>query len=143
MMDEFFDELEKLWKKRLRIFPEFFEEEYLPLARRFFRSFPVEISESEDEVIVRANLPGFKKDEIEVFVEEDSIEIIANKKEHRKEREERIIFSERLLNYSRRVLQLPTKVKPETAKAKFSDGILEVRIEKLERGRKGKRVEIE
>jgi len=138
-MEDIFDEFER-WRRKF--FEKFFEEN-IPLRRVFpIRTFPVDISETEEEVIIRAEVLNFSKDELEIYVNEDSVEIIGRKKEVRKEINERILIAERATDYARRVIPLPTKVKPETAKAKYKNGLLEIRVEKLET-RRGKKVDIE
>ena len=143
MIDDIFEEFEKFLKLRKGFLHDYIED-FLPLGKRILqRSFPIDVSEKEREVIIRANLPGFRKDEIEVFVEPDKVEIIARKKKENVVGEERFLLSERVSNYARRVVPLPVKVKPETARARLSEGILEIRIEKVEVERRGRKVEIE
>ena len=92
------------------------EEEFEPL---------VDVMEEDDTITVVAELPGAKKDKIKVKVGEDYVEIRASngKKYYKK-------------------VRLPSKVKPETAKASFNNGVLEIVIEKKEKKKKEGEVEI-
>jgi HSP20 family protein len=105
-------------------------------------SFPVDISETEDEIIVRADLPGFSKEEISVNATENILTIEAKHREEKKERGEKYYTVERKFGSFRRVISLPVEVEPERAKARMKDGVLEVILPKKEK-KKGKEIKVE
>ncbi len=105
-------------------------------------SFPIDVSETENEIIVRADLPGFSKEEVSVNVTENSVTIEAKHKEKREEREERYYVMERKFGTVRRVITLPSEVEPEEARAKMKDGVLEIILPKKEK-KKGRNIKIE
>ncbi len=74
----------------------------------------VDVMDGKDRVTVFAELPGVDKKEIDLKVSEDSLTISVNK-------ERRKYYKE---------VSLPVSVKPETAKASYRNGVLEVSIEK-------------
>ena len=86
-------------------------------------SFPIDISETENEIVVRADLPGFSKDEVSVNATENALTIEAGHKEERRERGEKYYTVERRVGSLRRVISLPLEVDPEKAKAKMKDGV--------------------
>jgi HSP20 family protein len=144
-MDWFEDPFEELERIRRRIDN---------LARRMFRgaweplieevrpvSFPVDISETEDEIKVQADLPGFRKEDINLRVTEDTIEISAQRREEKREKTERMIRAERRVGSVRRFLTLPTKIDTNTVDAEFRDGVLIIRAKKIEK-KKGKEIKI-
>ncbi len=93
---------------------------------------PVDVFEEDNQVVVIAEIPGVDKDKIDVRATEDTLIIKASN-------EKRKYYKE---------VELPVKVKPETAKAAYRNGILEVRIEKKEAKKKieeekGVRVKVE
>jgi len=118
------------------------EEVIEPIAARI-GSFPVDIVETDDEVIVRADLPGFDKSEVVVKATENTLEISAQQKEKKIEKTEKMFRAERRFGSMRRMLTLPTEVLPETAKAKFEKGVLEVRFKKAKPAKKMKEIKIE
>ena len=105
-------------------------------------SFPVDISETENDIIVRADLPGFSRDEVSVNATENTLTIEAKRKEERKENGERYYTVERKFGAFRRVITLPVEVEPERATARMKDGVLEVVLPKKEKKR-GREIKVE
>jgi HSP20 family protein len=129
--EEFHRMLSDFWRAGFGEFPEF----RLPRIRietEAFGSMPVDVSETKDEVIVRADLPGFSKDEIKLKATQDELIIEAGKREEKEERAENYFRQERRWGAVRRVIPLPVPVIPEKARAKFENGVLEVRLPKQE-----------
>ena len=93
---------------------------------------PLEVAESENEVEVKAALPGVKPDEVDISVQNDVLSIRA---EHRDETEEKKKdYYRRELRYGsfHRSVALPVSVDTEKAKATFKDGILHLTLPKAE-----------
>jgi len=135
-LEEFLEELERMRRRFRRLLrkveiPEMYE------------SFPVDVFEENDEIVIKADLPGFKKDEIQVRVLENAIDIKAEKKEEIEEKAEGLYRAERRYGRLRRIIPLPLPVDPENVKAKLENGVLEIRAKKKVKGEKGKKVEIE
>jgi HSP20 family protein len=102
----------------------------------------VDIHETPTEVLVTAELPGIKKKDIKLNATEDTLEISAEAREELEEERPGLVHRERRMGKFYRSLSLPCRVKPEEAKAKYVDGVLEVRLPKAE-VRRGYGVEIE
>ncbi|HAG07789.1 MAG TPA: Hsp20/alpha crystallin family protein [Peptococcaceae bacterium] len=93
----------------------------------------VDVYLTEDEVVATAEVPGIEsKDELEVSVAPDSISIKGEIKRGRDVKDEDYYHSERFYGSFARTIPLPVEVKPEQAKAKLQNGVLEVRIPKAE-----------
>ncbi len=96
----------------------------------------IDIFEEGDDVVVKAELPGMKKEDIEVNLSDDSITIAGEKK--KEETVERKGYYRHECSYGSfaRSFGLPSEVRPDEAKAEFKDGILEIRIPKTEEAKK-------
>ena len=133
--------MQDVWKSAFSTFTGF---EFPRFEREGFGSIPVDVAETKDEIIIRADLPGFSKEEIKVKATEDSVIIEAEKREERKESAENYVMQERRYGAVRRVIPLPVQVIPEEAKARFKDGVLEIRLKKAHvEEEKEKEIEIE
>ena len=82
----------------------------------------------DDQFVVRMDLPGLNKDEVNVEVTDDSIVIHGERQQTHEEDRDGYYRSER--NYGRfyREVQLPEGAQPESAKANYRDGVLEVSV---------------
>jgi len=101
-----------------------------------------DVYETEDEVVVIADVPGSKKEDITVTATEDTIEISAQFKKEEEVKKPSYLKRERRCEKFYRKLSLPTKVNPEGAKSKYNNGILEVRLPKAER-KKGFKLKVD
>jgi HSP20 family protein len=109
-------------------------------ARGAIWSPQIEAFEKEDKFIVRAELPGLKKDDIEVNVTEDALTIQGQRRHEQEEQREGFYHSERSYGSFYRAIPLPDGVITDSAEASFRDGVLEVRLQsapgEVSRGRK-------
>jgi HSP20 family protein len=105
------------------------------------QTFPIDLSETDREIIVRADLPGFKKEEIDVEAYDNKILISAKRKREKVEKGENFYRRERSSGELSRMITLPAEVDIEKAKVNFSDGVLEVRFPKKEK-KKEKKVKL-
>ncbi len=101
----------------------------------------LDMLDRKDEVILRADLPGLEHKDIEVTVEEGMLTIRGERKGEREAREEDFYCCERWAGSFERSLALPPGVDAGKVKAAFKNGVLEVRLPKVEKA-KGKRIEI-
>ncbi len=104
----------------------------------------VDIYEDADNVVVKAELPGMKKEDIDVTLTEDTITISGEKKKEEKVQRKDYFRLERSYGSFSRSFRLPKEVQADKAKAKFKDGVLEIKIPKTaEAKKKEKKVTIE
>lgn len=96
---------------------------------------PLDISETESEVIVRASVPGFSRDEIDVEVHDAILTIKAAKTEETEERGERYYRRERRVGSMSRRVALPSIVHDTEAKAELKNGELTLRLPKEAKAR--------
>lgn len=96
----------------------------------------VDVYEEGDHVVVKAEIPGASKEDIEVAVN-DSVLTIHGQKERREEvREDKYYRSERSYGSFTRSVGLPSEVQAGKATATFTDGVLEVRLPKTEESKR-------
>ncbi len=102
----------------------------------------VEVYETDQEVVVRAEVPGVDPKSLAVTVQDNTVCIEAEAKEEQEERGR--TYLRRELRYGRfqRTVALPAEVQAEAAKASYRNGVLEVRVPKSERA-KPKQVRVE
>ncbi len=87
---------------------------------------PVDIYEDNGNLVVVADIPGFKKDEISLKFKGDELVISGKRKEKEEIEEERYYRFERYFDTFTRTIRLPVEVDPKGAKASFKDGVLTV-----------------
>lgn len=92
----------------------------------------VDLYEDRDEIVVKAELPGMEKDNIEVKLTDHTLTIKGEKKKEEETKEKNYYRSERSYGSFIRNLELPTDVHTDQVKANFKNGILEVRLPKTE-----------
>jgi HSP20 family protein len=90
----------------------------------------VDIFEDGNDIVVKAEVPGIKKENIEVNLTQDTITISGQKKEEEKVEKKDFYRLERSFGSFTRKLRLPADIQTGKAKAIFKDGVLEVRIPK-------------
>lgn len=124
MRDEFFR----------RPFPDVWQ----PLRKLRTSGFPgfatptVDLFEDKEDVVVKAEMPGLEKKDVEVNLTDSRLTIKGEKKKEEEVKEEDYFYSERSYGAFARVLELPCKVKGDKVKASFKNGVLEVRLPKSE-----------
>lgn len=98
-----------------------------------------DVVETEREIRVQVEMPGLKRDNIEVDVENNVLTIRGEKREERTEGQEgRYHLAERRWGTFARSFVLPRDVDADNIQATFEDGVLTVRIPKSERARRRK-----
>ncbi len=103
----------------------------------------VDVFETDDEVIVTAEIPGLDKDDIKLFGSGNRLEILAEKttevtkpEKKEKEGEGNYVYRERSTARFYRSVTLPTTVIPDKSKSSYKYGVLEVRMPKAETSKK-------
>jgi len=128
-----FDSIEALRKEMDKLFEEYFEASTMETFYDFERRglIPLtQVEELEDEIVVTVDLPNVRRENIKIQANEDDVKIEASLTNcYRLERWSP--FCSRLEFESfRKVIALPVPVDPSKARAKFRDGILQVRLPK-------------
>ena len=90
----------------------------------------MDIYETEDEIVIRAEMPGVKKEDIRIEISGNSIEISAVKKGASEEKLKGYYHKEIYEGRFYRRIELPMEIPADKVKARYQDGVLEIRIAK-------------
>jgi HSP20 family protein len=95
------------------------------------RQVRMDVSEDDGAYIVRAEIPGVKKDDINVTIDGNQVTITAEVKHVREDKQgEKLLRSERFYGKVYRTLTLAQDVDEGAAQAKYNDGVLDLRLPK-------------
>lgn len=136
-----------------RLFDDLFSSSLLRLGRRplvddllapaAIRQPSIDLIEQDNEFVLRAEVPGIRKEDLDISVDDSSITLRGSMSEdHSDEREGDYYRAEIARSEFTRTVMLPSQIDPEQVRASLRDGILELRMPKLEDARRRK-VEIE
>lgn len=102
----------------------------------------VDIYETNDSVVVKAELPGVDKDQIAVEVKDGILSLRGERKFEKEVKEESYHRIERSYGGFQRSFSLPVSVDPNKVTARFKDGVLEVNLPKKEQA-KPKQIQVD
>jgi len=122
---------------------DFFNDSLTPSSRNLQRdSFKLDIEEKEAEYLIAAEMPGIKRDEIDLSIEDENLCISVNRTEESSKEEKNFVHRERRASsMSRRVRLADAKL--DEIKAKLEDGILSVSIPKAIKESTSRKIDIE
>ncbi|MGQ0606058.1 MAG: Hsp20/alpha crystallin family protein [Candidatus Nitrosotenuis sp.] len=101
-------------------------------------SLSCDVVDEGDKYVIKAEMPGVKKDEIKLNVFDNSLEISAQHKEEEEEKKKNYLRKERSETSYYRTLPLPEKVISDKTVAKMADGVLNITIPKVVSTQKSK-----
>lgn len=91
-----------------------------------------DVYEDKDNLYVRAELPGMRKEDIDLSMHNGSLSISGERKSEDKLKDAEVYRTERFFGRFQRTITLPTQVAVEKIKAQYKDGILSVTLPKAE-----------
>jgi HSP20 family protein len=103
---------------------------------------PIEMFEREGHLVVRADLPGLTKDDVQVEVTDEALTIEGERRSEQEERQGACFHSERRYGTFHRHIPLPEGVNADQVTASFKDGVLEVSMPAPQRHKRGRQIEI-
>ena len=101
----------------------------------YFAPYAVDVREDADHVYVEAELPGFKKDEVDITLENQTLTISAERTSESKQgngNKGELLLHERRYTRFLRSFTLPPTVDEQTVNAKLTDGVLTITLNKRE-----------
>jgi HSP20 family protein len=96
----------------------------------------LDMYEEKGEIVVKAELPGLSKDDIEISLTDSTLTLKGEKKKEEEVKEKDFYRCEREYGSFLRTIELPAEVRTEGAQAKFKDGVLEIRLPKTEEAKR-------
>jgi HSP20 family protein len=101
------------------------------------------VSETDKEIRITAELPGVTEQDIDVSLDDDVLTIRGEKKFERKDDKENFHFVERSYGTFQRSLRLPFPVDPDQVQASFENGVLTVTVPKTGRQERSRRIQLQ
>jgi len=96
----------------------------------------LDMYEDKNEIVVKAELPGMTKDDIEINITDSTLTLKGEKKKEEEVKEKDFYRCEREYGSFLRTVELPAEVQTDGAKATFKNGVLEVRLPKTEEAKR-------
>ncbi len=101
----------------------------------------VDVYEDQENFVVQAELPGLKREDIEVSLHDGTLTISGERKPEKRSEETEVYRAERYVGRFQRALVLPTTVAADKVKAGYTDGVLTVTLPKIEEA-KPKKIDV-
>ena len=121
---------------------DFFSDGMAPSRSLMRDTFKIDIEETENEYLISAELPGIRKEEIDLGVEGDNLSIAVNRTEEANNEGKNFIHRERRVSSMSRNIRL-AGVNLNEIKAKLEDGVLAVSVPKIEQADKLRKINID
>jgi HSP20 family protein len=150
-----FTMLRRLSDEMDRIFDDFFTRSFGDSPRAELERWPwsgnasartfwpeLELSHRDGKLIVQADLPGLKREDVKVELKENELCISGDRMSAQEHEDRGFYRSERTYGSFRRSIPLPQGAKPDTASATFENGVLRVEIEAPDENTQGRRIEV-
>jgi len=138
MLFDPFEELRRMQERFNRLIEEFAR---VPEVREYRLAMPVDVIDEGEQIRVVADLPGFNKEDLEIYFEDGDLVIKAERKEEIEEKRGDYLRRERRAGRVYRKISLPLDVDREAVKARYSNGVLEITVPKTRKERKIIKVE--
>lgn len=128
-LNPFRADLDRLWDRFFRERPSAgaFTEEWSP---------SVDISETESNLIIKAELPGLEANDVNVSISGDLLTIKGEKKKEKEEKDEHHHYMERYEGTFQRSFRLPVAINADKVDAEFGKGVLKITLPKIEEAKK-------
>lgn len=139
--EKLFDRMQELSQNVARRAYEFFEargseignalDDWFQAESELLLPVPVEINQTDKQLAVRAEVPGFKAEEIKVSVEPNRLIISGESESKAEEQTEQAVYNEQRSRQFCRAIELPAEVDPQRTTATLKDGVLELTLDKV------------
>jgi HSP20 family protein len=131
LMREFTDEMDRMFRG------------VAPTAEEITWTPAIDVQQTDGSLVVTAELPGLKKEEVKVELTDDALIIEGERRREHKEEREGFYKSERSYGQFYRSIPLPEGAKTDQAKAELTDGVLKVSLPVPETKKKIRQIPVE
>ena len=101
-----------------------------------YRAWPtVDITEREDAIVVRAEIPGCKPSDMNISIHGSTLTLSGEKKDFREEKEKGFYHAESMYGRFEREVELPAEVNENNVEAVYKDGVLSITLPKAEQSK--------
>lgn len=141
-----FREIERMLEQMTRQFEqstEELEESPIRLGDLGSGSVSVDLAEQDDRYVVTADLPGYDKDNIDVQLADETVQIRAEREEESERTDENYIRRERAQQSVSRSVTLPESVSEDDVSATYHNGVLTITLPKADPSEGGRQIDIE
>ncbi len=128
-----FEELRRMQERFNRLLEEFGR---FPEAREYRISMPVDIIDEGEQLRVIVDIPGFNREDLEIYFENGDLVIKGERKEEFEEKKGDYLRRERRMGTFYRKVSLPSDIDRDAVKARYNNGVLEITIPRLKKDRK-------
>lgn len=134
LMRQLFDDLAQMWGGATT-----------PRSRQAVAFIPdIEVARRGDKLVVKADLPGMTRDDVEVNVLDDALVITGERRSEHEQQDEGMWSCERSYGSFRREIGLPEGTDASSAEAKFENGVLEISLSITDQSKaRGRKIEIQ
>jgi HSP20 family protein len=130
-----FRELSTLKEEMDRLWNRFFEGPAIePLRGEWVPS--LDVSETKDNIVVKAEVPGIDPKEIDISYADGTLTVRGERKQEKEEKDENYHMVERRYGSFSRSVRLPHEVKSDKIKANYKDGVVKITLPKSEEAKK-------
>jgi HSP20 family protein len=120
-------EIHRLKRDMDRLFSRFWDDFCIPVFPRPFGGEPfIEFSETEDSLILRAEIPGLRPEDLDISISDDTLSLRGEVRQETVTDEEGYRSAEAGFGYFSRTIQLPCKIEITGVKAHYKDGLLSI-----------------
>jgi HSP20 family protein len=127
-----FDQLRSMQREMDEMFESFFSTPRRAELTAFGPRAPLsDIEDKGDSFELKAELPGMKKEDINIEVGENSLTVSAEHKAEKKDEKKNYYYHERTYSGYRRTFSLPQEIDPDKVEAEYKDGVLKLSMKKI------------
>jgi HSP20 family protein len=125
-----YEPFDDLFTDPFREFRRFLRTPDWPVAMRAPTEMRLDVTENDKEYVVKAEIPGAKKEDVSVKIDGNTVSITAEVKEEKETKGERVLTRERYYGSLARAFSLAHEINDKEAQAKFDNGVLSLTLPK-------------